>query len=54
MEGGAKVAPEVGGRPGGRRWERWGFGEREELWQLSPGEGLWKTTYDLRDVRELL
>ena len=22
----------------------WGFGDREGLWQLSPGEGFWKMT----------
>ena len=31
----------------------WGLGDREDLWQLSPGEGLWEMTADSRDVREL-
>ena len=44
--GGAKEAPEVGGeaswkmRGGVRIWVR------RELWQLLPGEGLWKMTDD--------
>ena len=34
------------GRPLRRGGEGWEFGDREEVWQLSPGEGLWKMTDD--------
>ena len=47
--GGAKEAPEWGGEAW---WQgRGGVGIwGEELWQLSPGEGLWKMTEVIRGM----
>ena len=48
--GGANEVLRGEGRPGGRGGEGWKFGEREELWQLLPGEGLWKMTEVIRGM----
>ena len=50
--GRAKEAPE---REGEAWWKRrggvgWEFGEREELKQLSPGDGIWKMTEVTREM----